>query len=189
MSPITTKKTKRRVYTKKNYMSGDGMMTSVWGPVVWHMLHTMSFNYPVNPTTKDKKKFREFILLLVHVLPCKHCRINLEKNLKQLPLTLDKMESRDTFSRYIYELHEIVNHMLKKESGLTYCDVRERYENFRARCLDKRKKQKQKKEDGCTEPLWNGVMKSKCVLHIVPKTRKMKTFKVDSKCVPKKKQD
>lgn len=34
---------KRRTYTKKEYNSGDGMLTSVWGPSLWHYLHTMSF--------------------------------------------------------------------------------------------------------------------------------------------------
>ena len=26
------------------------MLTSVWGPSLWHSLHTISFNYPVKPT-------------------------------------------------------------------------------------------------------------------------------------------
>ena len=33
------------------------------------------------------------------------------------------MKNRNTFSRYVYELHETVNKMLGKKSGLTYCDV------------------------------------------------------------------
>ena len=50
------------------------------------------------------------------------------------------MENRDKFSRYIYNLHETVNKMLGKQSGLSYCDVRERYEHFRSRCtIDKPK--------------------------------------------------
>jgi len=44
------------------------------------------------------------------------------------------MKSRETFSKYVYRLHEVVNTMLHKTSGLTYDDVRERYEHFRARC-------------------------------------------------------
>ena len=31
------------------------MLTSVWGPGMWHYLHTMSFIYPTNPTKQDKK--------------------------------------------------------------------------------------------------------------------------------------
>ena len=48
-------KTQKRVFKKKEYASGDGMMTTIWGPSLWHYLHTMSFNYPVNPTPDDKK--------------------------------------------------------------------------------------------------------------------------------------
>ena len=40
----------KHIYTKKDYNANDGMITSVWGPALWHFLHTMSFNYPVNPT-------------------------------------------------------------------------------------------------------------------------------------------
>tara|TARA_B100000073_G_scaffold314201_1_gene289192 strand:+ start:1163 stop:1708 length:546 start_codon:yes stop_codon:yes gene_type:complete len=175
-----SKTKKKRVFTKKNYTSDSGMMTSVWGPSMWHVLHSMSFNYPVKPSCEDKQKYKEFIFLLQYVLPCKHCRENLKTNMKSCPLTMDQMKDRESFSKYVYLLHETVNKMLGKQSGLTYCDVRERYENFRARCLDK----KQKGEKGCTEPLWG--KKAKCVLHIVPKTRRVKTFKMDNSCVMKR---
>ena len=42
----------------------------------------MSFNYPINPTNQDKKNYREFILNLQNILPCKYCRINLKIILK-----------------------------------------------------------------------------------------------------------
>ena len=121
-------------YEDKDYSSNDGMLTTVWGPGIWHYLHTMSFNYPVNPTAEDKRHYRNFVLELQYVLPCGKCRKNLVKNFKKHPLTVSHMKSRETFSRYIYELHETVNKMLDKKSGLTYDKVRERYEHFRARC-------------------------------------------------------
>lgn len=187
-----TKHTKKnRTFKKKDYMSGDGMLTSVWGPSAWHLLHTISFNYPVNPTEEDKKNYRNFILSLQNVLPCKYCRMNLTNNLKQMPLEMCHMANRDKFSRYIYNLHEHVNKMLKKKSGLSYCDVRERYEHFRSRCtLDEQPKlfkfnnTKTKKEKGCTEPLYG--KKSKCVIKIVPQEEKVKTFQVDKKCIKHK---
>lgn len=196
----TRKRNQRRVFTKKDYNSGDGMLTSVWGPSMWHSLHTISFNYPINPTKEDKNNYREFILQLRNVLPCKYCRINLEKNFKSLPLTMDVMKNRESFSRYIYNLHELINRMLHKKSTLTYCDVRERYEHFRARCtLDEMKEKifsekniknytsktlKNKKENGCTEPLYG--RKAKCVLKIVPLKNKTKSFTIDDKCVKKR---
>ncbi len=168
------------------------MLTTVWGPSMWHFLHTMSFNYPVEPTLEDKTHYKDFILSLQHVLPCKYCRQNLTNNFKIHPLRDSDLANRENFSRYIYNLHEMVNKMLKKKSGLSYCDVRERYEHFRSRCTDERpklfnlqkeveKKEGEKKEKGCTEPLYG--KKSKCVIKIVPQEEKCKTMQIDKKCI------
>ena len=121
----------KKVYNNKEYSSGDGMLTTVWGPSMWHYLHTMSFNYPVKPTSIDKKNYMIFVLNMQNVLPCGHCRENLKRNFKAHPLKMCNMKNRDAFSRYIYKLHETVNKMLKKKSGLTYGEVRERYEHLR----------------------------------------------------------
>jgi len=182
-------KTQKRVFKKTDYNAGDGFLTSTWGPPIWHYLHTMSFNYPVNPSDEDKQNYRNFILSLRHVLPCKYCRINLKTNFKQLPLKLSDMKNRDSFSRYVYELHELVNKMLNKKSNLSYCDVRERYEHFRARCTEENPKlfkfkhleTRKKREKGCTEPLYG--KKAKCILKIVPQDDKSSSFHVDQKCI------
>ena len=191
-------------YKKSDYDSNDGMLTTVWGPGMWHYLHTMSFNYPVNPTCDDKRHYRDFILNLQYVLPCGKCRKNLKRNLKRLPLTWKDMASRATFSKYIYRLHETVNHMLNKKSGLTYETVRTRYEHFRARCAkpfselktdkneskieskieSKAKPASETSEKGCTEPLYGE--KSKCILKIVPDHVKCKTMEIDKQCIKQK---
>jgi hypothetical protein len=175
---------------------------------MWHYLHTMSFNYPVHPTPANKRHYRAFVLNLQNVLPCGKCRENLTKNLQTHPLLDRHLASRDAFSRYLYELHEVVNEMLHKKSGLSYDQVRERYEHFRARCATSRpeplpaaavasgNKTKTKtkkrnggtrrlpKEQGCTEPLVGE--KAKCVLDIVPVHSKRKTLTVDKRCIKKK---
>jgi hypothetical protein len=190
---INNKTIKHRVFKKNDFYSGDGFLTSVWGPAVWHTLHTISFNYPVNPTPEDKIKYRNFVLSLQNVLPCKYCRINLKTNFKSLPLTISTMKNRDTFSRYIYNLHELVNKMLKKKSNLSYCDVRERYEHFRSRCLEENPtifkiqniKTKKNKEKGCTEPLYG--KKAKCIIKIVPQDQKGQGMQIDKKCIKTRK--
>lgn len=187
----TTKKISsgKRTYKKRDYNSGDGMLTSVWGPSMWHYLHTISFNYPVNPTEKDKKHYKSLIMNLKYTLPCRFCRENLKKNLSVLPLTDNDLNNRDKFSRWVYRLHELINKMLGKKSGLTFCNVRDRYENFRSRCTkdlrEKRvtlkKRKGQKKEKGCVEPLFG--KKSKCIIKIVPQEKKCQTFQMDKKCI------
>jgi hypothetical protein len=103
-----------RVYNKKDYSSGDGMLTSVWGPSLWHYLHLVSFNYPVNPTKIQKQKYKQLLLNLQYTLPCKYCRINLGNNFKKFPLKDEVFENRNNFSRYVFNLHELINKMLKK---------------------------------------------------------------------------
>jgi len=204
------KKTRKVMYSKREFNSGDGMLTTVWGPSLWHSLHTISFNYPVEPTKEDKKHYRDFIHSLCYVIPCKYCRMNLRNNFKSLPLKMSDMKSRDTFSRYIYNLHELVNKMLKKRSGLTYNDVRKRYEHFRARCnagapkdvwskktikkharatmkqsTREQTRKNKKGEKGCTEPLYAG-SKAKCIIKIVPQESAGDTFQMDKKCEKKK---
>ena len=179
---------KNKTFSNKDYVSSDGFLTSVWGPMLWSYLHTMSFNYPNEPTAENKKHYRDFVLNLRHVMPCKFCRMNLVKNFKDLPLTMEHMKNRETFSRYIYNLHELVNKMLNKQSGLTYENVRDRYENFRSRCTIEKQvvleKEEEKKEKGCTIPLYG--KKSKCVIKIVPQEEKQDTFQMDKKCIKHK---
>jgi predicted nucleotidyltransferase len=178
------KKTKKRKFSEEDYSSGDGMLTSTWGPALWHYLHMMSFNYPIHPTKKNKNEYKDFIYNLRNVLPCKYCRENLTKNLKAFPLTNDYLQNRDTYSRYVYELHEVINKMLGKKNNLTYEDVRERYEHFRSRCLKKTKKsneKKQKKEKGCINSLYG--RKTKCLITIIPNEKKINSsFVIDKKC-------
>jgi hypothetical protein len=154
---------KLSTFTEEDYNSGDGMLTTVWGPSQWHCLHTMSFNYPVHPTKAQQQQYRNYVLSLKHVLPCGKCRANLCENLKKLPITMAHMKSRETFSKYIYELHELINTMLNKKSGLTYEEVRNTYENFRSRCTQTSKDKQRiktllrktlKTESGCTKPLY-----------------------------------
>ena len=184
------KKSKNSTYSKKDYESGDGMLTTVWGPGMWHYLHTMSFNYPNKPTIAEKKYYKDFVLSLKNVLPCKYCRINLKENFKKLPLKDCDMKDRYSFSKYIYDLHEQVNKMLKKQSGLSYCKVRERYEHFRARCtkskptMYKFKGNKTKKHKGCTEPLYG--KKAKTILKIVPQDHKCKSLQIHDSCIKKR---
>ena len=193
---------KQCIFNAKDYESPDGMLTSVWGPNLWHVLHTISFNYPVNPTEKQKKRYMNFIKSLQYVLPCRYCRDNLKKNLKTLKFNKSVMKNRDSFSKWLYKLHNHINKMLGKSNSVSYSEIRDRYEHFRARCLSKKnqkggkktkkikskKKKKQTggkvKEKGCTKPLYG--VKSMSVINIIPRRKGIKTLKISPKCRLKK---
>jgi hypothetical protein len=110
--------------------------------------------------------------------------------LKAYPLKDECLKDREAFSRYIFGLHETINRRLGKKSGLTYCDVRERYEHFRARCTEEKpkifkfRKTKKRGEKGCTEPMYG--KKAKCVIKIVPQEEKCKTMQIDEKCLKRR---
>jgi hypothetical protein len=177
-----------KIFDTDDYNSGEGMLTAIWGPSLWHTLHTISFNYPVNPTPKDKKNYFMFFKNLSNILPCRYCRENYKKNIQDVKLDMSVMKNRHTFSLWLFNLHEQINKMLDKKSNLTYDTVRDRYEMFRARCLSKKDekkiKQTRKKENGCVKPLYG--VKSKCVIQIVPKNKKCKTFNIDKTCLFKR---
>jgi len=170
--------------------ANNGMLTRIWGPPLWHCLHTISFNYPIHPTESQKKKYKAFILSFQDVLPCGKCRVNLKANLKNHPPEAKWFMSRESFSKYIYLLHEVVNTMLHKKSNLSYARVRDIYETFRAKCsvpelpspIDINTSMPSKPESGCTVPVYN---KSRCILNIVPdnlKTKTRKSISIDPRC-------
>jgi len=166
-------KTKKNIFTEEDFNSNNGFLTAIWGPPLWHFLHIISFNYPINPTEENKKQYLKFMLDLKYILPCKKCRENLKKNYKELPITMNDMKNRYTFSLYVYNLHELINNMLHKKSNLSYEVVRERYEHFRARNCN----EMTNTEIGCSKPLYG--KKTKCILKIVPQNKKCKTFQMN----------
>lgn len=178
------------IFSKEDYNNNNGILTSVWGPSLWHSLHCISVNYPVNPTTEDKKNYKNFIMSLRYVLPCGKCRENLKENLKKHPLSANDLKNRENFSKWMYKLHEVVNKSLGKRSGLTFRDVQDRYEHFRARCGHKKPSNNVsvqsgggKKELGCVNSIYG--VKAKCQLHIVPQSNKGCSIMIDKKCIGK----
>ena len=185
-----------------HFSSNDGMLTSVWGPCLWHSLHTISFNYPVEPSYADMVHFFNFFKSLKHVLPCGACRTNYLQNLDKLHFGLHCFNDRTTLSYFVYNLHELVNAHLGKTSNLSYNDVRHRFEHFRARCLvdpitimpelssnnavtDPAVLSGSSVSKGCTEPMIG--IKSKCVLSIVPLKKKCNTFNISKLCAIREK--
>lgn len=167
-------------YTEKDYQSPMGINTRVWGPILWQFLHMISFNYPVHPTDQDKKYYYNYITNLQNILPCRSCRDNLTNNLKAAGFGMDKFENRATFSRFIYDLHNVVNKCLGKKPYLTYEKIRDIYEMFRANCAPS----VSKIETGCSVPV--NKIKSRCVVNIVPLTKSKESFAIDKRCMPTK---
>ena len=109
-------------------------------------------------------------------------------NMKSAGFNDKCMESRDSFSKFLYRLHNCVNKMLGKNIKISYEEVRDNYENFRSRCSEKEAveyiKKKEEKEKGCVGSLYG--KKAKCVINIVPKSSRKNTFNINKKCFAQK---
>lgn len=144
-------------FTNSDYKSDSGMITAIWGPAQWHFLHAVSFNYPLKPTKEQKDHHANYIESIRHVLPCRYCRDNYAKNLKSAGWKRGVLKNRDTFSRFVYRLHNEVNKQLGKNCDLTYESVRDRYEGYRSRCMtiaEIEQRKKKAKESGCVHPMY-----------------------------------
>ena len=62
---------------------------NIWGPPAWTFLHTVTYNYPENPTDNDKRNFYNFFMSLQHVLPCNKCKAHYQQNIQKYDLSED----------------------------------------------------------------------------------------------------
>ena len=155
--------------------SNNGFVTSIWGPMLWSVLHIISLNYPVNPSIDDQARYYDFIQSLSHVLPCGKCRDNMAKTLLKMPLH-KFLGNRDRFSAWMYDFHNEVN---GHEHTQSLEEVKEMYELFRAKCDT---------GAGCIKPLNN--IATKCVLAIIPRDQKIDggggSLFIDDRCFVKR---
>ena len=102
------------------------MQIGVWGPNLWTFLHTYSFQYGGDngiPTNSEREKARTFFTNLQDVIPCKICRGHYAKHISLHP---PDVENRDTLSRWVVMIHNIVNVNTGKPQ-VPYEHVREHY--------------------------------------------------------------
>ena len=98
-----------------------------WGPPKWQSLHKMTFEYPDNPTKNEQNEIKKILIGLQNTLPCSTCRYNYKIHLKKRPLTQKILSSKNTLSRWLVDIHNDVNKLLKKPI-MTYEKVIEIYQ-------------------------------------------------------------
>ena len=128
----------------------NGLITKIWGGPGWIFNHSVTFGYPLNPTETDKVKYKNYFMSLGDVLPCRYCR---ESYLKFITtgttaLTNECLASRESLTKWLYNVHQAVNAKLEMDYGVTYEDIVEKYESFRAKCGKPNRTAK-----GCVAPL------------------------------------
>lgn len=114
----------------------NGLITKIWGGPGWIFLHSITFGYPINPTPNQKNMYRDFFINLGNVLPCRFCRESYIKFITEgdTALTDNVLENRENLTKWLYNVHNAVNNKLEINYAVSYEDVVDKYESFRARC-------------------------------------------------------
>ena len=128
----------------------NGLITKIWGGPGWTFNHSVTFGYPLKPTDEQKKEYREYFVSLGNVLPCRYCRESYKKFITtgDTALTDEVLMNRDSLTKWFYRVHEAVNSKLEMDYAMTYEEIVDKYESFRAKCGKPNKTAK-----GCVAPL------------------------------------
>ena len=91
------------------------MDPAFWGRSAWQYLHTLTFNYPMNPTKDDKLKYYNHFKSLGDMLPCPSCAESYKIYFKYIPIT-DYLNDTHGVTFWLYFIHYVVNKKLGKET-------------------------------------------------------------------------
>jgi hypothetical protein len=106
---------------------------TVWGSSTWLFLHCISFSFPNNPSKKDKKIYKIFLESLSQLLPCNVCKLHMQNYLILHPVE-NSMKSRESFIKYIINMH---NHVNVKYNNKKKISMKEAKNLVRLNCLEK----------------------------------------------------
>ncbi len=108
------------------------MDTNFWGRPTWIFLHSVSFNYSLNPTPEEKLKYLNFYKSVATMLPCQHCARSYELYLKYIPIE-EYLDDIYGITYWVYLIHFIVNKKLNKPNT-DYYQVVKLYLNNKTSC-------------------------------------------------------
>ena len=98
----------KKIYNN-NYMNPE-----IWGPGTWTFLHTITFNYPTNPSDIQKRYYKDFFENLQNILPCPKCANHYGNNLNKYSLDA-ALESKDKLIKWLIDIHNEVNQKNNKK--------------------------------------------------------------------------
>ena len=118
----------------------DHMSPEIWGPSLWQFLHTSSFSYPVqHPTPYQRKTTFQFINALSFMLPCSRCSHHMQTFIREsgfINSHCHHLDSRQSFSKWVFSFHQDVNERLGKNSSVKYSDLVTQYSQRRKSCTN-----------------------------------------------------
>jgi len=104
------------------------MNPDIWGPKFWFSLHSVTFDYPLNPDISEKIRIKDFFNSLEYILPCRICRVNYSKHIREIPIE-NNLDSRKKLVYWLIDIHNSVN-AINGKPLLGYDEVIKIYERI-----------------------------------------------------------
>lgn len=120
---------RRPVPVRECLRSGEGFVTTVWGPMMWHLLECVALQ-----SEAKALQLQSFFRSAGGVLPCVHCRDNFQENSKRARIDAEgSFGSREAAARFVFRLHQEVSRALGKteHAGYTYQQMLDRHNSGR----------------------------------------------------------
>lgn len=96
-------------------MSLAETMTSIWGPLGWMTLHSVSTSYPENPTQTEKQLVNSWLEMFKDTITCPHCKEHFATMLYNYRNRFSGfLNSRQDFAMFVFRAHNAVNARLHK---------------------------------------------------------------------------
>ena len=74
-------------------------------------LHSITLNYPENPTEEQKQTYKTFFESLSGVLPCPGCSEHYKQHFNKYPIQLD---NKNSLTKWLMQIHNEVNKSIGK---------------------------------------------------------------------------
>ena len=104
------------------------MNPKIWGPSGWIFLHSITLNYPDNPSQKDKQNYKHFFESLQFTIPCEKCKTHYQENLQKYSLD-NALNNKETLFNWLVNIHNEVNEKNNKDI-LSYDKVKQIYKDL-----------------------------------------------------------
>jgi hypothetical protein len=103
-------------------------MTTLWGPLGWMTLHSVSLIYPESPSAVDKQILKRYVDLFRDTISCPYCQshfgIILNRYISENPNWAD---SKFDFFMFVVRAHNTVNNRLSKPKPATVQECLDSY--------------------------------------------------------------
>jgi hypothetical protein len=104
------------------------MEPNIWGKHAWIFLHSVSMNYPDNPSIQDRKNYKDFFENLRFILPCEVCKKHYAQHIQRNPIE-PSLHSKRKLVEWVIDVHNQVNISLNKPT-MTYDQVIDLYKKI-----------------------------------------------------------